>query len=93
MERACYHNAVTLQPSHSGDDVGLVLYGTKTRNASCSAETESCARMRAVPPAVHLDPRYFSGQGGQKKMLPAHWQKALRRLWKLVTLPKLFNLV
>jgi hypothetical protein len=67
MERACYHNAVTLQPSHSGDDVGLVLYGTKTRNASCSAETESCARMRAVPPGVHLDPRYFSGQGGQKK--------------------------
>jgi hypothetical protein len=47
----------------------------------------------AVPPGVHLDPRYFSGQGEQKNNAASTLAEGMAASLELVTLPNLFNLV
>jgi site-specific recombinase XerD len=80
-------DAATLQRSRLGEDNRLVLYRTKTGNPVTVLLKRSVAQeLRNVPPGADPNPLYFFWSGkGQRTKAASTWQKALRRLWKLVT--------
>ena len=82
-------DAVTLQRSRLGADDRLVLYRTKTGNpVTVLLKPKIAQELRNVPPGKDANPAYFFWSGrGQRTKAASTWQKALRRLWKLVTPP------
>ena len=79
-------DAVTLQRSRLSKDNRLVLYRTKTGNPVTVLPPPRIAQeLRSVPSALDAHPDYFFWSGrGKRNKAAATWQKALRRLWKLV---------
>jgi integrase/recombinase XerD len=82
-------DAVTLDRSRLDGNDRLELYRTKTENAVTVLLPPHVAReLRNVPPGPEAHPEYFFWSGkGQRNKAASTWQKALRRLWKLVTPP------
>jgi len=79
-------DAVTLQRSRLGKDNRLVLYRTKTGNpVTVLLPPRIADELRSVLPGPDAHPDYFFWSGrGKKNKAATTWQKALRRLWKLV---------
>jgi hypothetical protein len=65
------------------------LYRTKTGNAvTVLLPPHVAQQLRNVPPGLDAHPDYFFWSGnGQRNKAASTWQKALRRLWTLVTPP------
>ncbi len=80
-------DAVTLQRSRFGGDDRLVLYRTKTGNpVTVLLKPRVAQELRSVPPGIDANPDYFFWSGkGHRTKAASTWQKALRRLWNLVT--------
>jgi integrase/recombinase XerD len=79
-------DAVTLQRSRLGKDDRLVLYRTKTGNpVTVLLPPQIADELRRVPAAPNAHPDYFFWSGkGKRNRAASTWQRALRRLWKLV---------
>jgi integrase/recombinase XerD len=79
-------DAVILQRARLGKDNRLVLYRTKTGNpVTVLLPPHVADELRSVPPGPDAHPDYFFWSGnGRKNKAASTWQKALRRLWKLV---------
>jgi integrase/recombinase XerD len=82
-------DAVTLGRDRLGADNRLELHRTKTGNpVYLLLRPEIAEELRNVPPGPDAHPDYFFGSGrGKKNKAASTWQKALRKLWKLVRPP------
>jgi integrase/recombinase XerD len=82
-------DAVTLGRDRLGADNRLELHRTKTGNpVYLLLRPEIAEELRNVPPGRDAHPDYFFWSGkGKKNKAASTWQKAFRKLWRLVTPP------
>jgi site-specific recombinase XerD len=85
----CVTDAVTLGRDRLGADNRLELHRTKTGNpVYLLLRPEIAEELRNLPPGLDANADYFFWSGkGKKNKAASTWQKAFRRLWKLVTPP------
>jgi site-specific recombinase XerD len=82
-------DAATLGRDRLGADNRLELHRTKTGNpVYLLLRPEIAEELRNIPPGPDAHPDYFFWSGrGKKNKAASTWQKALRKLWKVVTPP------
>jgi integrase/recombinase XerD len=82
-------DAVTLSRDRLASDNRLELHRTKTGNPVCLLlRPEIAEELRSVPPGPDANRGHFFWSGkGKKNKAASTWQKAFRKLWKLVTPP------
>lgn len=82
-------DAATLGRDRLGADNRLELHRTKTGNpVYLLLRPEIAEELRNIPPGPDAHPEYFFWSGrGKKNKAASTWQKALRKLWKIVTPP------
>jgi len=82
-------DAVTLERRRLDSKDRLELYRTKTGTpVTVLLPPHVAEELRKVPPGPDAHPEYFFWSGkGRRNKAASTWQKALRRLWTLVTPP------